>query len=44
MNYQYQKNGFKSQDLFYYIKKRIKEIEMDEVGNRRNIMMPWGRW
>ena len=37
---QYRKGGFNPQDLCYHKKKRMKEIEMDEAGERENIMMP----
>ncbi len=39
-DHQYWKGGFKRQDLCYHRKKRMKEIEMDEAGDRGNIMMP----
>lgn len=37
-DHQYQKDGFKRQDLCYYRKKRMKKIEMDEAKDRGNIM------
>ncbi len=44
MDYQYRKCVFKCQDLCYHRKKRMKGIEMDKAGDKRNIIMSWGWW
>lgn len=41
-DYQYQKGGFKCQDLSYYKKKRMKEIKIiryDKARDKRNIII-----
>lgn len=39
LDHQYQNDKFKFQYLCYHTKKRMKEIEIDQVKNKGNIIM-----
>lgn len=39
----YRNVRFKCQNICHYRKKRMKKIEMDKTGDRKYIMISWGR-